>query len=176
MVLDKLGIKRNDYTMQEASSDSYEQALEYNTQAGNLVTYGKVRPSLLRNFDIEQEVYAAEFNFDRVLQLHKKESISFVPLPRFPEVRRDLSLLLDKAVTFETLHSLAFRTERKLLKQVDLFDVYQGDKIEKGKKSYALSFVLLDENKTLTDKQIDKVMSKIAQVFEKETGAIIRGA
>ena len=90
-------------------------------------------------------------------------------------VLRDFSMVLDKQVTFESLRSLAFKTERKLLKKVTLFDVYDGEKIEEGKKSYALSFTLLDDNKTLTDKQIDKVMLNLARAFEKEFGAKIRG-
>jgi phenylalanyl-tRNA synthetase beta chain len=84
-------------------------------------------------------------------------------------------MILDRQVTFESLRKLAFQTEKKLLKNVSLFDVYEGDKIEKGKKSYALSFTLLDESKTLTDKQIDKVMMNLARAFEKEFGAVIRG-
>ena len=175
-VLDKLGISPDSYTLREVVSDSFEQALEYISKTGSIVTFGKVHKSLLKKFDIEQEVYAAEFDFDCVLKLHKNTSIRFKPLPKFPEVRRDLSLMLDKDVRFETLHSLAFQAENKLLRQVDLFDIYEGENIERGKKSYALSFVLLDENKTLTDNQIDKVMKKIALVFEKDTGAIIRGA
>ena len=104
-----------------------------------------------------------------------KHRILFTPLPRFQVVLRDFSMVLDKQVTFESLRSLAFKTERKLLKNVTLFDVYDGEKIEKGKKSYALSFTLLDENKTLTDKQIDKVMLNLARAFERDFGAKIRG-
>ncbi|MFC2089194.1 phenylalanine--tRNA ligase subunit beta [Bacteroidota bacterium] len=176
MLLDKLGISTGSYSVRELSNGSYEQALEYVSEKGMVVTFGKVSTRLLRNFDISQDVYAAEFNFNNVLAIHKKAVVKFSPLPRFPEVRRDLSLLLDKSVTFEKLHALAFQTERKLLRHVDLFDVYEGDKIEEGKKSYALSFILLDEYKTLTDKQIDKTMNSIAQVLEKETGAVVRGA
>ena len=109
------------------------------------------------------------------MRLHKKSRISFSPLPKFPEVRRDLSLMLPRTTRFEELEALAYKSERKLLKEVDLFDVYEGDKIEAGKKSYALSFVLQDEEKTLTDKQIDKVMAKISRTFEQELGAVVRG-
>jgi phenylalanyl-tRNA synthetase beta chain len=110
------------------------------------------------------------------MRMHKKAKTVFRPLPRFPEVKRDLSLMLDRHVKFAQLEELAFRTERRILKEVDLFDVYEGDKIEKGKKSYALSFILLDEEKTLKDKQIDKVMNRIATAFEKELGAVVRGS
>ncbi len=95
-------------------------------------------------------------------------------MPRFPEVRRDLSMVLDKNVTFEQIRTIASKTERKLLKTIDLFDVYEGDKITQGKKSYAVSFILQDPEKTLTDQQIDGIMTKLAQSLEKELGAQIR--
>jgi len=140
-----------------------------------LVEFGAVFSNLLKQFDIDQQVFAAEFNWDRILYALTKHRILFTPLPRFQVVLRDFSMVLDKQVTFESLRSLAFKTERKLLKNVTLFDVYDGEKIEKGKKSYALSFTLLDENKTLTDKQIDKVMLNLARAFERDFGAKIRG-
>ena len=95
-------------------------------------------------------------------------------IPKYPEVRRDLALLLDSEVSFETLHSIALQTEKELLKKVALFDVYQGDKLPKGKKSYAMSFILQDNNKTLTDKQIDKTMAALVEAFKKQTGAQLR--
>jgi phenylalanyl-tRNA synthetase beta chain len=176
MVFDKLGIDTGKLEMKEVKDEAYDQALEYHTSKGRVITFGKVAGSLLKAFDIRQEVYAAEFNWDLVMRLHKKSKVTFRPLPRFPEVRRDLSLMLDTAVQFEQLRDLAFRTEKKLLKQVDLFDVYEGEKIESGKKSYALSFTLRDEEKTLADKQIDKTMGRIATAFEQELGAVVRGA
>ena len=120
-------------------------------------------------------MFAAEFNWDLVLQALEGHRILFEPLPRFQVVTRDFSIMLDRSVTFEALRTLAFRAEKKLLKKVTLFDVYEGDKIESGKKSYALTFTLLDEERTLTDKQIDKAMLRIASSFEKELGASIRG-
>jgi len=95
-------------------------------------------------------------------------------LPKFPSVKRDLALLLDTNVAFDELHNLAFQTERKLLKEVDLFDVYEGDKLPDGKKSYAVSFLLQDETKTLADKQIEKIMQKLQQTFEKNLNAVLR--
>jgi phenylalanyl-tRNA synthetase beta chain len=176
MVLGKLGIETGKLEVKEVKNDAYDQALEYHTGKGRVLTFGRVSGGLLKAFDIRQEVYAAEFNWDLVLRLHKKSSVVFRPLPRFPEVNRDLSLMLDKGVRFEQLRELAFKTERKILKQVDLFDIYEGEKIESGKKSYALSFTLLDEEKTLTDKQIDKAMGRISQAFVQELGAVVRGA
>ena len=95
-------------------------------------------------------------------------------MPKFPSVKRDLALLLDTNVAFDELHNLAFQTERKLLKEVDLFDVYEGDKLPDGKKSYAVSFLLQDETKTLADKQIEKIMQKLQQTFEKNLNAVLR--
>lgn len=175
-ILAKLGIEGGKLKKSEISNEEYEQAMVFGIEKGPVVTYGKVHSDLLRSFEIKQEVYAAEFNWDLVMKLHKKSRISFSPLPKFPEVRRDLSLMLPRSARFEELEELAYKSERKLLKEVDLFDVYEGDKIEVGKKSYALSFVLQDEEKTLTDKQIDKVMAKISRTFEQELGAVVRGA
>lgn len=100
--------------------------------------------------------------------------VTFSELPRFPEVRRDLSMILEKTITYEQIRQLAFKTEKKLLKRIILFDVYEGDKIEKDKKSYAVSFILQDENRTLTDDLIEKTINNLASVFEKRLGAQIR--
>ncbi len=174
-VLVKLGI--NPISLETAGLDNpdFSEGQAYLLNGKPLVEFGVVSSKLLKQFDIDQQVFAAEFNWDRILYSLTKHRILFTPLPRFQVVLRDFSMVLDKQVTFESLRSLAFKTERKLLKNVTLFDVYDGEKIEKGKKSYALSFTLLDENKTLTDKQIDKVMLNLARAFERDFGAKIRG-
>jgi len=174
-VLVKLGI--NPLSLETASSINrdFSEGQGYLLNGKSLVEFGPVSSKLLKQFHIDQPVFAAEFNWDRILKALTNYRILFTPLPRFQVVLRDFSLMLDKQTTFESLRSLAFKTERKLLKNVTLFDVYDGEKIERGKKSYALSFTLLDENKTLTDKQIDKTMMNLARAFEKEFGAIIRG-
>jgi phenylalanyl-tRNA synthetase beta chain len=102
------------------------------------------------------------------------DGISYSELPKFPEVRRDLALLVDSAVAFSEIEKIAFESEKRLLKKVGLFDVYEGEKIEQGKKSYAVSFILRDDEKTLTDKEIDKVMQRLITNFEKQIGAKIR--
>jgi len=175
LVLIKLGI--DPVVLESVGSDNpnYDEALVYKYKKCALVEFGKVAQHELNRFDIKQEVYAAEFNWDLVLNALSEHRILFKPLPRFQVVTRDFSLMLDKHVSFESLRKLAFKAEKKLLKNVTLFDVYEGDKIEKGKKSYALTFTLLDENLTLTDKQIDKAMLRIANAFEKELGASVRG-
>ncbi|MDC0177224.1 phenylalanine--tRNA ligase subunit beta [Polaribacter sp.] len=139
-----------------------------------LVNFGVVKPSLLKEFGIKQEVLFANFNWDTLLKLVGNKKIKVIENPKFPAVKRDLALLLDSTVAFNKVYDLAFQTERKLLKDVDLFDVYEGDKLPEGKKSYAVSFLLQDETKTLTDKQIDKTMQKLQQTFEKNLAAVLR--
>jgi len=174
-ILVKLGIDPFSLETQGSENPDYSEGQVYLVKGTALVEFGLIQASMLKKFDIDQQVYAAEFNWDLVLKILTNHKILFSPLPRFQVVVRDFSMILDKQVTFESLRKLAFKTERKLLKNVTLFDVYDGEKIEKGKKSYALSFTLLDENKTLTDKQIDKAMMGLARAYEKEFAAIIRG-
>jgi len=123
---------------------------------------------------VDKGVFYADFNFDALIGLVKKNKIVYQEVSKFPAVRRDLSMLIDQSVSFEQLKTIAQKTERKLLKAVNVFDVYQGDKLPAGKKSYALSFMIQDEEKTLTDKAIDSVMQKLIYNFNKEAGAEIR--
>jgi len=128
----------------------------------------------LKAFDIKQPVYLADINWDKIIDLLPQHDLTYKAISKFPAVRRDLALVVNKTVTFETLKEIAFKAERKILKEVGIFDIYEGDKIPEGKKSYALSFVLQDEGKTLTDKIIDKAMKRIQQALEKETEAMLR--
>jgi phenylalanyl-tRNA synthetase beta chain len=176
LLLKKLGIGIEKLKSREITNESYSQALELYIEKGTVITAGKIVDDLLKSFDIKQEVFVAEINWDLIMRMHKKHKLLFKPLSKFPEVKRDLSLMIDKSVRYEQLEELAFKAEKRILKQVSLFDIYEGEKIEDGKKSYALSFLLLDDEKTLTDKQIDKVMSRISESFEKELGAVIRGS
>ncbi len=140
-----------------------------------LAVIGTVKPAVAKAFDIAQPVFFAELNDAVWLQQIASKRITYAEVSRFPSVRRDLSLLLDKGVTYAQLEKLALQAERKLLQSVDLFDVYEGDKVPAGKKSYALSFTLQDAEKTLTDEQVDKAMGRIRSAFEKEVGAELRG-
>ena len=133
-----------------------------------------MKKSILKHFDISQDVLYADFNWDAILEIVKRNKITFKDIPKYPEVRRDFALLLDDAVSFEAIYKIAKQSEKQLLKSVNLFDVYQGKNLPKGKKSYAVSFTLQDENKTLTDKQIDKIMNKLQTNFEKQLGAELR--
>ena len=139
-----------------------------------LVDFGNIKKSALKHFSISQEVWYADFNWDAVLDFAKHNKIKFTEIPKFPEVRRDFALLLEESVKFEDIHTLAKQTEKQLLKDVDLFDVYQGENLPSGKKSYAVSFIIQDQNKTLTDKQIDKIMNKLQHNFEAKLGAELR--
>jgi len=139
-----------------------------------LVDFGLVKKSILKNFGISQSVLFADFNWDNVLEMAQHNKIKFNAISKYPEVRRDFALLLDNKVTFEEIHTIAKQTEKQLLKNINLFDVYEGKNLPAGKKSYAVSFTLQDENKTLTDKQIDKIMSKLQVNFETKLGAELR--
>jgi len=135
---------------------------------------GLLSRNRMKDFDIRQDVFYAEFNWNEILALVPVKETQYAELPKFPEVRRDLALLLDQGVTFGEIEKLSFQTEKRLLKRVGLFDVYEGEKIEKGKKSYAISFILLDEEKTLTDKEIDKCMDRLITAFGKNMNAQVR--
>jgi len=174
-VLVRLGIDLFGLEISGSENPHLDEGLVYSHLEKPLVEFGRVARKTCELFDIKQPVFAAEFDWDLLLGMLAGRKILFKPLPRFQVVTRDFSLMLDKKVTFESLRALAFKAEKKLLQSVDLFDVYEGDKIEQGKKSYALTFTLLDEEKTLTDKQIDKAMMRIAVAFEKELGASVRG-
>jgi phenylalanyl-tRNA synthetase beta chain len=138
-----------------------------------VVNVGAVSPALLKRLDVSQPVWYAELDWDWLLKKYKASLVAR-ELPKFPEVRRDLSLVVDKAVTFEQLRTIAQKTEKKLLQSLNVFDVYEGDRLEAGKKSYSVSFTLQDPSQTLTDQAIDQVMQRLIQQFEKQAGALIR--
>ncbi|UPS90684.1 phenylalanine--tRNA ligase subunit beta [Bizionia sp. M204] len=139
-----------------------------------LVEFGLVKKSILKHFDISQPVLFADFNWDDVIETAKYNRVSYSAISKYPEIRRDFALLIDNSVTFESIHTIAKQSEKHLLKSINLFDVYQGSNLPSGKKSYAVSFTFQDENKTLTDKQIDKIMNKLQASFEKQLGAELR--
>jgi len=155
-------------------SEIFTYGLNYFNNNNLLVSFGKLHTSVLNVFDIKQDVYYAEFNWEKLLTLAHQKSILFSDLPKFPAVRRDLAMLLDKTVSYEKLRNIAFQSCGNLLKEVNLFDVYEGKNIEQGKKSYALSFILQSSEKTLSDEEIHATMNKLMKAYEKEVGAIIR--
>lgn len=171
-VLNRLGIEN--IKTSTTKSDIFTEAIIFSAQKKKIVEFGVVNPTTLKYFDIKQEVLFADINWDILLELSQNQAIKIKNLPKFPAVKRDLALLLDTAITFDEIYNLAYQSEKNLLKEVDLFDVYQGKNLPENKKSYAVSFVLQDETKTLTDLQIEKTMSKLLQTFEKELGASLR--
>jgi phenylalanyl-tRNA synthetase beta chain len=138
-----------------------------------LVEMGTVKKSILKHFDIKQEVFYAEFNWDLILKLINNK-VKFSAIAKYPEVRRDFALLLDNNIAFESIYNIALQTEKSLLKDINLFDVYEGKNLPDGKKSYAVSFTIQDTTKTLTDVQIDKIMGKLQSNFENQLGAQLR--
>ncbi len=171
-ILEKLGIDNVKKTPVKA--DIFSEGLTLSLGKIKLVDFGSVKRTILKEFAIKQEVLFADFNWDNILKLSGNRNIKVSELSKFPSVKRDFALLLDKSITFKEIHNLAFQSERKLLKEVDLFDVYEGSNLPDGKKSYAISFMLQDESKTLNDKQIDKIMQKLQQTFEKNLDAVLR--
>jgi phenylalanyl-tRNA synthetase beta chain len=155
-------------------SELFDYVQEYSIHNKSVLILGKIDSKLLSDFDIETEVFYADFEWSTIFAMLKDERVKFTELPKFPEVKRDFALLLDEGVTFEQIKELAYKTDRKLIRDIHLFDLYKGDKIEAGKKSYGIGFTLRDDSKTLTDKQIDKVMNNLQRTFEKELGAKLR--
>ncbi len=174
LLLRRFGIDVNDLTYEAAPYDIFAEGLSYFIGEKRLADLGTVNSSLLKMFGIKQPVFAAEISWKVLLNAIKKQKILYKELPRFPEVRRDLALLVNEDVTFAELRKCAFKIEKRLLKQVVLFDVYRGDKIPEGKKQYALSFTLQDPEKTLTDKYVEEIMSRLLSAFSDTFGAQLR--
>lgn len=174
-VLRRLGIPMAKCRMEFFQNDLYSEGLEiFAANHRSLGTMGVVGKRVRKQFDIDNEVYYAELDWGFLMDESAKAKTVFTELAKFPEVRRDLALLVDKKVTFGELQQAAFQTEKKLLKQVHLFDVYEGKNLEAGKKSYALSFILQDESQTLVDKQIEKIMGRLFSTFQEQFGAQLR--
>ena len=171
-ILERLGLNR--LLSKPVNSEYFSEGVSLTLGKKKIADYGIVRKSILKSFGISQEVLFADFNWDNILEMAKHNSIKFKSIPKYPEVRRDFALLIDNKISFEDIFVTAKQTEKKLLKKINLFDVYEGKKLPEGKKSYAVSFTLQDENKTLTDKQIDKIMSKLQSNFETKLGAELR--
>jgi len=173
-VLKRLGFQVLNLKTDGFSNDVVTEGISYAINGKILVEFGVVSGKTQKGFGIENPVYFADFKMDAVFVELKNNKVLFAELPKYPEVRRDLALLIDKAVTFNQIRDLAFRSERSLLQSVDLFDVYEGKGVPEGKKSYAVSYILRDDEKTLNDKQIEKIMQKLVSTYERELGAQLR--
>lgn len=171
-ILQRLGLNR--LKSAPVKSDVFSEGMCFSLGKKKLVDFGLVKKSVLKHFGISQNVLFADFNWDAIIEMAKHNTIKFKAIPKYPEVRRDFALLIDNNVTFEDIHKIAKQTEQNLLRNVNLFDVYEGKNLPAGKKSYAVSFTLQDEHKTLNDKQIDKIMNKLQSNFESKLGAELR--
>jgi len=172
--LRKTGINMQKLVASETDARLFAMGESYTLNSKPLFNLGKLNNGILKQFDIKQEVFYAEIDWTNLLREVKPDSVKFAEISRYPEVRRDLALLLDKTVKFSEIAALANRNGKGILRSVNLFDVYEGEKIEAGKKSYAVSFTMQDDQKTLTDNDIEKLMKRLSEVFEKELGAVIR--
>lgn len=171
----RLGLNLGSVVFGNLSNDIYSVAVTVQTRGGKLLaTYGVLTKKLQKAFDLDNEVYYAEINWHELMKAVKNVKVSYTEICKYPAVKRDLALLLDKNVQFAEVEKIAYDTERKLLKAVELFDVYEGKNLEPGKKSYAVSFLLQDEHATLNDKQIDKIMQKLIANLENKLGAKLR--
>ncbi len=173
-VLKRMGFQVANLKTEGVSNEMISEGISYSVNGKKLVEFGTISGKVLKPFGIENPVYYADFSMDTLFVELKNNKVVFAELPKYPEVRRDLALLLDKNVQFNQLRDLAFRSERKLLQSVDLFDVYEGKGVPEGKKSYAISYILRDDEKTLNDKQIEKIMQKLVSTYERELGAQLR--
>ena len=171
-ILESIGLL--DLEWQALPHPHFDEAFEISYRKKHFGVFGLISKKLTDSFGIDQEVYMADLNWGDLIELSYSEPLKYNEVSKFPLVRRDFALLIDDNVHFEVLKETALKTDRKILKEVRLFDVYQGKNLEKGKKSYGLSFTFQDNAKTLTDKQVDKVMDKLKQNFEKEFGAQLR--
>jgi len=171
-IFDRLGIKK--FKSSPLSNDIFNEGQQWLVGKHSVVEFGSLKTKTLSAFGISQSVFCANFNWDNLIKVINQNTIKFKEISKYPEVKRDFSLLINEDVTFDNLYKLAKQSENNYLKDVNLFDVYTGDKLAEGKKSYAISFTLQDNKKTLTDSQIDKIMSKIQKRFESELGAELR--
>lgn len=174
-IFTRLGLNLGNVVFGNLTNDIYSVAVSVHTRGGKLLaTFGLVGKKIQKAFDIDNEIYYAEINWNELMKATKSAKVNFKELSKFPAVKRDLALLIDKSVQFAEIEKIAYETEKKLLKEVELFDVYEGKNLEAGKKSYAVSFLLQDENATLNDKQIDKIMSKLIANLESKLNAKLR--
>jgi len=171
VLLEKLNLELNESALDD---DRFSDALEIKSDGKTIARIGKVSPQMLKDFDISQEVFYAEIELETCQALRTKENLKFIDIPKFNKIRRDLALLVDKTITYVELYELAKSNKSPFLKNINLFDVYEGKNLPEGKKSYALSFELLNEEKTLEDKDITEVMNSLIKSFEKEFKAELR--
>jgi phenylalanyl-tRNA synthetase beta chain len=174
LVLSRFGVNERDIVATEETAGWLSEGMKYTAGSLDIATFGKISRKYLNLFDIRQNVFYSEVNWENLIRTVGSRTISFTELPKYPWVRRDLALLVDKSVKFSQIRDLAYRTEHNILQQVDLFDIYESGSIGSDKKSYAVCFILRDDRQTLTEKNIEKVMNALTKAFEREFGATLR--
>jgi phenylalanyl-tRNA synthetase beta chain len=172
-IFTRMGIDFRLFVMESLSNSIYSTGLSIGTKNGKcLGTWGVIAKKCLKFFDIDSEVYYAELNWKELMRVvHSSKGVAYKELPKFPSVKRDVALLIDKDTPFAEIERIAYKTEKKLLREVSLFDVYEGKNLEPGKRSYAVSFLFQDETRTLTDAIVDKIMEGLVRNFEDRLGA-----
>jgi len=173
-ILVRLGFNVDKLKSSYEVPDYFREGVSLKMKKTPLVEFGAINKKVLNSFDIKKDVFYAVFNWDNIFSLLKQNKVTYQPVSKFPEVRRDLALVVDESVMFSEIEAIAYQYGGKILKEVGLFDIYQGDRIAKGKKSYSVSFILQDENKTLKDKEIEKFTNKLIKAYETKVGAVIR--
>ena len=174
-ILSRIGLKQGATVQKKSENPDFSAGIVIENRGGKkLIEMGVLSKKLLKQFDLQQPVYFAELNWTQLMKATKKNEVTFTDIPKHPAVSRDLALLVDNNVEFAQIEQIARQTEKKLLKKVELFDVYEGDKLPAGKKSYAVNFILQDAEKTMNDKQIDAIMQKLIANIKKQLGAELR--
>ena len=174
-ILTRLGVQLKALLIKEGNNDVFSKSLAITDRNGKVyVEFGQVAKAVTAQFDLGSDVYYADLNWTLIMRATRKNTISFKEISKYPAVSRDLALLVDKTVEFAQIEQIAYAAEKKLLKKVTLFDVYEGKNLETGKKSYAVNFTLQDDQKTMNDKQTDAIMQKIINSLEKQLGAKLR--
>jgi phenylalanyl-tRNA synthetase beta chain len=177
-LMSKLGIDLNAANLKAEYSDNqkpWAYSVQYKRGRDTVVSMGRVHPEIVFEMDIKNPVFYADINWDLVLQMLKKQKVQYSQLPKFPSMRRDLALVVDKNLNFEQIVTIARKQGKNLLKDINLFDVYENaEHLGTDKKSYAVSFIFLDENKTLKDQEVDDIMNRMMNSYEKELNALIR--
>ncbi len=174
-VFARLGISEREIELKKGSSDLFASSLAITTRSGKFIgEMGIVSKAVAKSADVKAEVYFAELNWNAIMSLALGRNVTYAPLPKTQPVKRDLALLIDSSVTMEQIEQVVRKSEKRLLRSVELFDVYEGKNLPEGKKSYAISIALQDDEKTLQDKYIDQVMSRIIDNLKKQLSAELR--